>query len=116
MEQLVHSQVNSPGIFRKFMEFSKGQQPNLFAWVGSAFFIQGCIISPLTVLAIVINGNYIGLWIPCMAAFAITEVVMLSAQPTRISIPVFVGGILVDLMVIVLSFLIHFAKIAGNSL
>lgn len=92
---------------KRFLRFAQAQQPNFYGWLAAALFIQGCVMAPATVLCIVANGNAFGLYIPCVLAFALTEVSLLSFMPTKITIPVFFAGVLADVVVIALSFLLR---------
>jgi hypothetical protein len=56
--------------------------------------------SALTILAVVMAGNSLGLFMTATAAMAITLIVNLAALPTKITIPVFLFTILVDLGII----------------
>ncbi len=91
--------------WRKFLEYSANQQANRFGWLGLSITLQGCVMAPLTLCAIVFTGNSLILWMLCMLSFAVTEVVNLAAMPTRITIPVLFGGIVLDILVIAASFI-----------
>jgi hypothetical protein len=89
-----------------FIRNAEAQQKNRIGWLAFALVIHGCVFGPLTILAIVINGNIFALWIPCIAAFAAAEIVNLAAMPTKITIPVLYASIITDIFVIILSFIL----------
>jgi hypothetical protein len=89
----------------RFLAYSATQQANRFGWLALAFTLQGCVMAPVTICAIVFNGNSIVLWMTCTLSFAITEVTNLAAMPTRVTIPILFGGIVLDLLVIAASFI-----------
>lgn len=91
---------------KRFLQFAENQQPNSFGWLAVALFAQGCLLAPVTILAIVQNGNSLGLWMACILTFVITEVTNLAAMPTKITIPVFFAGAIIDLAVIALAFVL----------
>lgn len=91
---------------QRFLNFAENQQPNNYGWLAFSLFFQGCVMAPLTILAIVLNGNNFALWIPCITAIAAIEIVSLSAMPTKITIPVLFAGILTDVIVVIMSFFI----------
>lgn len=91
---------------QRFLQFAEAQQPNSFGWLAVAFFAQGCLLAPVTILAIVTNGNALGLWMACILAFVITEITNLAAMPTKITIPIFFAGAIIDLVVIALAFIL----------
>ncbi|MFT3907794.1 MAG: hypothetical protein QM737_00080 [Ferruginibacter sp.] len=89
-----------------FINYAISQEENRFRWLALGLALQGCILAPITIFAIVYNGNEFALWIPCIIAFALTEVVNLAALSTKITIPVLFAGILIDVLVVILSFII----------
>ena len=92
------------GFWQQFINFAAAEERNRFGWLAAAITLQGCVLAPLTLLAIISNGNPFILWIPCIIAFAITEVVFLAAMPTRITIPVLFAGIVTDIIVVLVCF------------
>lgn len=99
--------IAKPNYLHRFLQFAEEQQSNSFGWLAAAFLVQGCVMAPITILSIVTNGNPIELWMACILAFTLTEIVCLSAMPTKITIPFFAGGIVVDMLVIAISFLCY---------
>jgi hypothetical protein len=99
--------AHKAGYWQKFMQFAANQESNRFGWLAFSFFAHGCVLAPLTLLIVTMNGNHFALWIPCLFAFAITEIVNLSALPTKITIPVFLASLLVDIGVIASVFLLY---------
>lgn len=99
-------ETSTTSIANRLMRFAETQQPNAFGWLAFSFFLQGCVLSPATIMVIVANGNNFFLWIPCILGFAATEIVSLAAMPTKITIPVLFTGIVIDILVVLLSFFI----------
>lgn len=91
---------------KKFLQFASDQQPNYFGWVSVSLLSQACFFAPITVLCILFNGNLLGLWIPCIFTFVIIEIINLTAMPTKITVPVFFAGAVIDIIIIALSFLL----------
>lgn len=89
-----------PSVFTKFINWCERQQENRILWIGLALAGHGCIITPLTIFAVVMTGNSMGLFMTAVLAMAFTLVVNLAAQPTKVTIPVFILTILVDLGII----------------
>lgn len=92
--------------FQKFLFFAENQQKNFFGWLAFSLFFQGCVIAPLTIFAIVSNGNNFALWIPCISTIGALEMVGLAAMPTKYLIPVLFSGVFINVIVIILSFLV----------
>ena len=91
---------------KRFLQFADDQQPNNFGWVSVSLLAQACFFAPITVLCILFNGNLLGLWIPCILTFVIIEIINLTAMPTKITVPVFFAGAVIDIIIIALSFLL----------
>lgn len=95
------------GYWARFINFANAQERNRFGWLAAAITLQGCVLAPLTLFAIISNGNPFILWIPCIATFAVTEIVNLAAMPTRITIPVLFAGIIINALVVLASFTLY---------
>jgi len=91
---------------KRFLQFATDQQPNNFGWVSVSLLAQACFFAPITILCILFNGNLLGLWIPFVLTFVIIEILNLTAMPTKITIPVFFAGAVIDVIIIALSFLL----------
>ena len=87
-------------IFKLFFDWCQAQQESRLLWVGVIIAGHGCIITPLTSLLIVFSGNNIVLWSFAIAAMTMALVVNLAALPTKITLPVFVLSLLIDVAVI----------------
>jgi hypothetical protein len=84
----VHTQyVTRPSIISQFMNWCSNQDKNRYGWLGAAVTSHGCIITPLTMFAIILSGNNIIFW-------------FLAALPTKITIPIFLFSIMMDVAVI----------------
>jgi len=97
---------NKKNRWQRLLDYSARQQQNRLGWLAFALALQGCIMAPVTIYAIVLQGNSIILWVICTFSFAITEVVNLAAMPTRVTIPALLGSIVLDLLIIATSFIV----------
>ena len=88
-------------LFAKFIIWCAGQERNRFGWLGAALGVHGCVTTPLALFAIVLSGNHIALWAVALVAMGATLVTNLSAMPTKITIPVFLSTVLIDLAIII---------------
>ncbi|RYY21310.1 MAG: hypothetical protein EOO04_18475 [Chitinophagaceae bacterium] len=84
-----------------FISWCTAQEPNRFVWLGVALAGHGCMLTPLTLAVILLNGNNLMFFMIAMVAMAMTLVTNLAAMPTKITIPVFLLSILVDVALIV---------------
>jgi len=95
-------------VFTRFFAWTRAQQSNRLLWVGLALAGHGCIVTPLTVMAVLLAGTNLTLFILAIIAMGAALVTNLAALPTRITIPVFLASILVDLGIIIACIAIGF--------
>src|SRR5688572_28913269 len=81
---------SSESIFSRFMAWCSNQQENRLLWLGIAVTGHGCVITPLTILAVLLAGTNLFLFVLVLVAMCMSLVTNLAALPTRITIPVFV--------------------------
>lgn len=91
----------SPSLFGKFFAWCKGQQENRLLWLGIVLAGHGCILTPLTVMAVLLAGTNIALFVLTIVAMGMSLVTNLAAMPTKITIPVFVLSVLIDIAIII---------------
>jgi hypothetical protein len=108
-------QVYSPAYFKaqkkqtiisRFIAWCNGQEKSRFGWVASIIAIHGCVLAPITVLAIALGTNHMAYWGMAIGAMAIALVSNLAAMPTKITIPVFFFSILIDIILVVINLVI----------
>jgi hypothetical protein len=87
-------------VIKRFLTWCKGQDSNRLLWLGIALSAHGCIITPLTIMAIVLAGTNLFLFILAIVAMGATLVTNLAAMPTRITLPVFILSTLIDIAII----------------
>lgn len=87
-------------VWKKFITWCEGQEKFHFGWLAAALTIHGCVLTILTLFAIVLAGNHFIFWPFAIGAMGITLIVNLAAMPTKITIPVFFFSVLVDLLII----------------
>jgi hypothetical protein len=90
----------SENVFSRFMTWSNNQQEDRLLWLGIALAGHGCVITPLTIMAVLLAGTNMFLFVTALVAMGMSLVTNLAALPTRITIPVFVLSIFIDLVVI----------------
>jgi hypothetical protein len=92
---------SASSILTRFMTWCTGQEESKLLWLGVILAAHGCILTPLTVMAVMFTGNNLYLFVLAIAAMGMTLVTNLAALPTRITIPVFILSILIDLGIVV---------------
>ena len=92
---------SAPSLLARFITWCKAQEESRLLWLGIILIAHGCILTPLTVMGVMFMGNNLYLFVLAIAAMGMTLVTNLAALPTRITIPVFVLSILVDLAIVI---------------
>lgn len=90
------------------MTWCKGQEENRLLWLGIALAGHGCILTPITVMAVLLAGTNMILFMLALVAMGISLVTNLAAMPTRVTIPAFFFSILIDVAVIIAAIVIGF--------
>lgn len=95
-------------VWKKFINWCDSQEKYRLGWLGASITLHGCILTILTMFAVIMSGNHFIFWPFIIGAMGAALVVNLAAMPTRITIPVFFFSIIMDLVIIISCFLIGF--------
>ena len=87
--------------WKKFIDWCDGQEKYRLGWLATSLSLHGCVLTILSMFAVVLAGNHFIFWPFIIGAMGITLVVNLAAMPTKITIPVFFFSVLVDLVIII---------------
>jgi hypothetical protein len=101
-------QTRKSGLMHRFINWCGEQQKNRLAWLAIIIAGHSCIITPITLLFVMLSGNNFVVWPWIIAAIGMPLVSNLAALPTKITIPVFFLSLLIDLAVIVYCMVIAF--------
>ena len=100
-------------LWKKFLDWCDSQEKNRLGWLAAAITIHGCILTILTMFAVILAGNHFIFWPFVIGGMGITLIVNLAAMPTKITIPVFFFSVLVDVLIIISCIAIGF-NISGT--
>lgn len=95
-----YAEESKISLLKKIMNWCKNQDKNRLLWLGIALTAHGCIITPITIMAVLFAGNNIFLFVLALVAMGATLVTNLAAMPTKITIPVFILSTLIDIVII----------------
>ena len=95
--------ISRPSIFTKFFKWCEAQQESRLLWLGIALAGHGCILTPMTVFAVLIAGNSMTLFMLAIVSMGIALVTNLAALPTKITIPALLLSVVLDLGIIIAS-------------
>jgi hypothetical protein len=101
-----YNQSIGNSVFTRFITWCKNQEENRLTWLGVAIAGHGCVLTPLTVFAVVHAGNNIVLFMTAIFAMAMALITNLAALPTKITIPTLLLSVLIDLGILISSALI----------
>lgn len=93
-------QQSKTSVLKKFMNWCEGQQKNRLLWLGVSLTAHGCILTPITIMAVLLAGSNLVLFVLALVAMGASLVTNLAALPTKITIPVFVFSIVLDIVII----------------
>jgi hypothetical protein len=91
---------NRTSYVTRFVNWTKEQEKNRILWLAVAIVGHGCVITILTMFAILFSGNNFIFWPFAIAAMAMSLVVNLAALPTKITIPIFFLSVLIDVIIV----------------
>ncbi len=94
--------------WKKFITWCDGQEEYRLGWLAAAITLHGCVLTIITLFAVMLAGNHFIFWPFVIGAMGLTLVVNLAAMPTKITIPVFFFSVLIDLAVIISCIMIGF--------
>ena len=92
--------VSGPSIVTKFFKWAEDQEQYRFGWVAGILAGHGCILTPITLFAIILSGSNLAFFITAIVAMMASLVTNLAALPTKYTIPTFFITILIDLIII----------------
>jgi K+-sensing histidine kinase KdpD len=95
------SRINS---LRKFINWCDQQEKNRLLWLGLGIMGHIGMVLPLTLLAILfLANNNFALWVVVLCANMPVLAFNLAAQPPKITIPVMLTSLIINIVVILLS-------------
>lgn len=104
----------TPSLLSSFFSWCHQQEENRFGWLGGIIAAHGCLLTPITLFAVVLSGSSLTLFMLAIAAMGMSLVTNLAAMPTKVTIPVFFLTVLIDLVVIGCSLALGFNLAAAN--
>ena len=93
--------ISKESAWTRFINWCKDQQENRLLWLGIALAGHGCILTPITVMIVLFGGLNFPLFMLAMIAMGMSLVTNLAAMPTKVTIPVFILSIVIDIAIVV---------------
>lgn len=95
--------VSNTSFITRFFQWCTAQNENRLLWLGVIIAAHGCVITPLTLMALFFAGNSLFLFMLAFIAMGMALVTNLAAMPTKYTLPFFALSVLIDLGVVVAS-------------
>jgi hypothetical protein len=99
-------QRNRGSVFTRLIDWTKKEEKNHIAWVGISITAMSAVFFPITMSATLFNGAVFSLIVGAIISLAGVVIMNLAALPTKYTIPAFLLGILMDIVLIVFSFVL----------
>lgn len=94
--------------WENFIKWCDRQEEYKLGWLAAALMLHGCVLTIITMFAIITTGNHFIFWPFTIGAMGMCLVTNLAAMPTRVTIPVFFLSVLIDLLIIIICLFIGF--------
>ena len=92
--------IAKPSLWTRFIQWSSNQEQNRFGWTAGILAGHGCIVTPITLFAIILSGSNLIFFMAAIVAMMASLVTNLAAMPTKYTIPTFFLSIVIDLAII----------------
>ena len=92
--------AHKTSVWKKFINWCDSQEQYRLGWLAVALGLHGCVLTIFTMFAVILAGNHFIFWPFVIGAMGITLIVNLAAMPTKITIPVFLFSVIIDLVII----------------
>jgi hypothetical protein len=99
-------QATNKSVYSRFASWTKQEEKNHIAWVGISITAMTAVFFPITMAAILFNGAVFKLIIGAMISLSLVVITNLASLPTKYTIPAFLTGIILDMALIITSFII----------
>lgn len=87
-------------IFTRFFNWCASQEKYRFGWLAAIIAGHGCLITPLTLMFVMLGGNQPIAWAFAIGAMGMSLISNLAALPTKFTIPIFFFSLLIDAVLI----------------
>lgn len=109
METMIHPTITRSfeteqeklSLWQRFRLYAASQENNRLMWLGIILIVHGCVLTPITLMAVLLAGTNFILFIAALVAMGLSVVTNLAAMPTKVTIPVFVFSVLIDVVIII---------------
>lgn len=107
----LHTTTERVSLMHRFFDWCGRQEKNRLAWLAVIVAGHGCVITPLTLVAVMLSGNNFIFWPLVIGAMGMSLITNLAALPAKVTIPVFFLSLLIDVVVIVNCLILAFGTL-----
>jgi hypothetical protein len=90
----------------RFLTWIKNEEKNRIAWAGISITVMAAVFFPITMSAILFNGAIFKLIVGAIISLVLVVITNLAALPTKYTIPALLTGIIMDIVLILASFIL----------
>ena len=90
--------------FATFFAWCTAQEKNRLLWTGIMLAVHGCVLTPITVLLVILTGLNTVLLTTSIFAMTFVLITNLAALPTKYTLPTFILSLVVDILVVAAAF------------
>ena len=93
-------------VFTRFLVWLKEEEVNRIAWLGISITIMTAFFFPVTMATILLHEGSFKLILVAMFSLILVAIPNMAALPAKYTIPAFFTGMLIDIVLIIVSFFI----------
>ncbi len=97
----INTAFEKTSLLDRFLNWCELQEQERLLWVGTSLGLQGCVITPITLFAVIFSGIHTWMIAFTAASIMLTLVVNLAALPLRYAIPAFAVSLFINISLIV---------------
>ena len=97
---------HAESVFARFLVWLKEEEVNRIAWLGISIMVMTAFFFPVTMASILLHEGSFKLILVAMFSLILVAVPNMAALPAKYTIPAFFIGMLIDIVLIIVSFFI----------
>jgi len=95
--------LEHPSLLSRFIAWTDTQDEDRLLWMGIALMGHGCVLTPITVMVVLMTGAQFFLIAASIAAIIVPFITNLAALSSRITIPAFLLSIVLDIAIVAIA-------------
>ncbi|MFT3909648.1 MAG: hypothetical protein QM737_09500 [Ferruginibacter sp.] len=96
----LNTATDKSNFIQRFINWCESQEKNRMLWIGTSLGIHGCVLTPITLFAVIFSGIHTWMLALTAASIMLTLVVNLAALPLKNAIPVFALSLITNIVIV----------------